>query len=249
MRRYSFFALPLFLLFLLQACAPRPVFRMKPIEKRTSFYEGTEYVHRHKNNITFTISYDKHYGDKFAMDVEIDNNTDSVLRVSPGQFWYNAYQYYNGKRDPRDSNLVIGEHRAMNPEHVILKKDLKISKSHAHQQTSALLYGIGQVLTVTAGAVTDSTNWQRQQTIESLQDNTVNYEISKRNRSLRRQSLRDQQRFWRRNTIRKTDLYPGEYIEGLVFFKNNPHARGYMFHYKIGGTRFRVFFTQKEFNP
>jgi hypothetical protein len=222
---------------------------MNPVEPHTSFYEGTEYVHRQKNGIELIISYDRHYNEKFAMNVEIDNNTDSVLRVSPAQFWCEAYQYYNGKHNPADSNLVIGEHRAINPEHIILKKDLAISKSHAHQQTSNLLYGIGQALTLAGGIVADSTNWQRRKTGEILQNNAANHEINKQNRYIRRQSLRDQRRFWQINTLRTTDLYPDEYIEGLVFFKNDPHARGYMFHYKIGRTHFRVFFTQQKYKP
>jgi hypothetical protein len=204
MRRYSFLIIPLFLLFLLQACAPRPVFRMKPIDSRATSYEGTEYVHRQKNGVELIISYDRHYGNKFAMDVEIDNNTDSALRISPEQFWYEAYQYYNGKRDPADSNLVIGKHRAVNPEHIILKKDLAISKSHARQKTNMLLYGIGQALTLAGGIAADSTNWQRQRTGEALQNNAVNHEINNQNRYLRRQNLRDQRRFWQRNTLRTT---------------------------------------------
>lgn len=249
MRRYSLFLLLPALFFLLQSCAPAPVFRMNPATKQTTFYEGTEYVHKFKNGIEFTLSYDRHYGDQFAMEVEIVNHTDSALRIKPSQFWYDAYKYYNGLADPADSNLIIAKRRAVSPEKEILKKDLAISRSHAHQKTSNLLYGIGEALTLTAGIISDSTYYQQAQTTSTMHNIAANHAVGTRNRAFDRQSLKDQRRSWQLNTIRTTDLLPDEYIRGLVFFKNDPDARGYMFHYKIGSIQFRAFFIQKKFKP
>src|SRR5699024_1943998 len=117
---------PLALFLLLQSCAPAPVFRMKPEARHTTFFEGTEYVHLEKGGIEFTISYSRHYGNQFAMDVEIVNHTDSTLRIEPAQFWYDAFKY--SKKS--DDSLFFAEKRAINPEKEILAKDLAISKSN-----------------------------------------------------------------------------------------------------------------------
>jgi len=247
MRRLNYI-LGFLLLVIVQACAPRPVFRMTPRAKHTTFVEGTEYVHRQRNGIKLTIAYYRHFSKLFAMDVTIENNTDSVLRVDPTQFSYDAFNYYRGPI-PGDSAKVIASRRAKNPESEILKKDLAISRSVAHQKTSNLLYGIGQALTVAGGAITDSTQVQQNQTAQDLQTNALNHEIGSRNRALKRQSLRTQRRIWQMKTIRKTDLFPGDFIQGYVFFRNEKDASGYMFHYDVAHAHFKVFFTQQKYHP
>lgn len=82
----------IFIPFLLQACAPKPVFRMSPMKENTTFNQGTEYVHLQQGGIELTIPYYKHLSDKFVMHVEIANETDSVLRVDPTAFSYKAYK-------------------------------------------------------------------------------------------------------------------------------------------------------------
>src|SRR5699024_7693017 len=86
----------------------------------------------------------------------------------PAQFWYDAFKY--SKKS--DDSLFFAEKRAINPEKEILAKDLAISKSNAHQKTSDLLYGIGQVLTL-AGSFTDSTEAQHLETEVNLQNNAA----------------------------------------------------------------------------
>lgn len=75
--------LSLSLVLFLQACSPRPVFRMTPEAQNTTFNQGTEYVHLQEDGIELTMSYYRHLRGRFVMDVEIVNTTDSVIRVDP----------------------------------------------------------------------------------------------------------------------------------------------------------------------
>lgn len=237
--------LSLSLMIFLQACSPRPVFRMTPQAKNTTFNQGTEYVHLQEGGIELTMSYYRHLGDRFVMDVEIVNTTDSVLRVDPLQFSYEAYKAMSANF-PRESDPIFATRKAINPEQELIRKDMAISRSIASQKTSTVLYAIGQAASV-GQSIMEENPEEREELSEQRQENAINHEINQQNREIHRQNLRDQREVWELKALRKTDLFPNEYIRGYLFFKNESDALGYVIRFNIRQNIFEIFYRQQKY--
>lgn len=238
-------ALPVFILIVFQACAPRPVYRMEPQAENTTFNQGTAYVHLQQGDIELTMSYYRHLGDRFVMDVEIVNTSDSVIRIDPLQFSYEAYKNMSANH-PQPSDPVLASRKAVDPEKELLRKDMAISRSIANQKTSTIFYAIGQAAYIGA-SVTADTEEEREEIEEDSEKSYYRHRAQQRDRELTREGLRDQRRVWELETLRKTDLFPDEYIRGYVFFKNEPDARAYMIRYAVNKLIFEIFYRQQKY--
>ena len=238
--------LPFLLLsFFVVSCAPRPVFRMSPAAENTTFNQGIEYVNFSEGGVDLSISYYQHMGDKFVMDVEIANNTDSVMRIRPDQFSYRAYEIMNAKIQDK-SDYVIATRRAVSPEEELIRKDMEIAQSVANQKTSTLLFAIGQTASI-AQSVMEENPEKREELSEERQESYIAQEVSHHRRERHRAALRDQREVWELEAIRTTDLFPGEYIRGFVFFKNEPDAKGYTITFKKQTLSFSAFYRQQKY--
>jgi hypothetical protein len=71
--------------------------------------------------------------------------------------------------------------------------------------------------------------------------------VSHHRRERHRAALRDQREVWELEAIRTTDLFPGEYIRGFVFFKNEPDAKGYTITFKKQTLSFSAFYRQQKY--
>ena len=243
-KRVLFFS-ALLIPFLLASCSPRPVYRMTPQEESTTFNQGTEYVHLQKNDIELTISYYRHLDGRFVMDVEIVNQTDSVLRVDPTQFSYEAFRDMSGNT-PRQSDKPIASRRAIDPERELLHKDLKIAQSEADQKTATLVQAIDQTVYIGASIAAD-TEQKQEELEEDKERNHYRYQVNQYKHELEQQGLRDQRAVWELEALRKTDLFPGEYIRGYIFFENEPDAFAYFINFSSPKAVFEVFYRQWKY--
>ena len=77
---------------LIQACSPEPVYRLQAQtnDETTFYYQGKEYIHLSQDSIDVIISYFEHTSSMFAVDVEIINNSDRIIRISPDSFSYKS---------------------------------------------------------------------------------------------------------------------------------------------------------------
>ncbi|MCW9707592.1 hypothetical protein [Fodinibius salsisoli] len=228
---------------LLASCSPRPVFRMHPQAEQTSFEQGTEYVQIERNGVILTMSYYRHLSDQFVMDVEVVNETDSLLRVDPTQFSYDALKYISQDT----SNLpLISSRRAINPELQLLEKDLQIAQTEANQRTGDLLHAIGQTASIVNYATADSQE-EREDISQRSEEASINHEINRQRRAFYKSGLRDQREVWEIDALRKTDLFPGEYVRGYLFFKNEPDARAYIFYFDSAQALIELRYLQKRY--
>lgn len=227
------------------SCSPEPIFRLQPQADNTTFDRGVEYVHFEENGVALTISYYQHVGNQFIMDVEIANETDSLLWVSPQQFSYKAYEQVIGEK-PDSSAEAMASRRAINPEQELLKTDMRLSEQEAAQRTDALIHTIGQVASVAASVAADTPE-EREQLREDRRENYVRHEIRQDQREFKKHALRDMRKVWELDALRKTDLFPGEYIRGYLFFENTPDAQGYTIRYDSEKASFDLFFFQWKY--
>lgn len=179
------------------------------------------------------------------MDVEIANETDSLLRVDPMDFSYKAYRDVQSNQ-PAPFAKTIASNRAIDPEQQMLHLDMAIAEKRADQRTSNVLYAIGQTASIAAEVVADNPK-QQEEIDEEQHESYVQHKINQRQRQLAAASLRDRRSVWELDALRKTDLYPGEYIRGYLFFENIPEARGYTIRYANRGASFKLFYLQWKY--
>jgi hypothetical protein len=181
------------------------------------------------------------------MDVEIANNTDSVMRIRPDQFSYEAYENM-GDNFSHKSDAVISRRRAISPERELIRKDMEIAQSKANQRTSTLLFAIGQTASI-ANSVMEEDPEKREELSENRQESYIAHKVGQQRRKHQRAALRDKREVWELEALRTTDLFPGEFIRGYVFFKNEPDAREYLIKYEIAKTNFKIFYRQIKYEP
>lgn len=175
MNRLAIYLTGLAMLFI--SCSPRPVFRLAPETQQTTFDHGMEYVHLRENGVRLTMSYYRHLSDQFIMDVEISNETDSLLRVDPVQFSYDAFENLTG-RVPDTSADILASRKAINPEEKLLKTDIKISQEEAEQQTDDLFFALDQTASIVGSLVADTPE-KREELRKDRHVNYVEHEIDK----------------------------------------------------------------------
>lgn len=233
-------------LWLLQACSPEPVYRLKAEaeEKKTSYYQGVEYVHLQQDSVFLTVSYYEHTPSLFALEVEVENRGDRIIRVSPDSMMYRSY----GKPTPEQPGRLLTTRYAKSPERKILNLDLALSQQKANRQTDEFLFYTMQGLTLASGIAADNPE-EREEASEQLTENAIEQEIDRAHYRYNRSSLRETREFWKAKTLRITDLWPGDYVRGLVYFKTDPDAKLYHFILKVENQTYDIWFRQHKFEP
>lgn len=230
----------------IQACSPEPVYRLKAEadNDQTSYYQGVEYIHMQKDSVQLTVGYYEHTSNLFALEVEVINNSDRIVRVTPDSF---KYESYIGEQ-PENPGKLLTVNTAKDPEQKILNIDMELSRQKASQQSDEFLYYTLQGLTLASTVATD-TKEEREEAEKDLVDNEVHQQIDREEYRYNRSSLRQSRQFWEDEVLRITDLWPNESIRGLVYFKTDPEASLYNIVMKIEELHFKTWFLQQEYKP
>lgn len=230
----------------IQACSPEPVYRLKAEadNDQTSYYQGVEYIHMQKDSVQLTVGYYEHTSNLFALEVEVINNSDRIIRVAPDSF---KYESYVGEQ-PENPGKLLTVNTAKDPEQKILNIDMELSRQEVRQKGDEFLFYTLQGLTV-ASAVAADTKEEREEAGEDLAENAVHQQIDRAEYRYDRSSLRQSRQFWEGEVLRITDLWPNESIRGLVYFKTDPEARLYNIVMKIEELHFNTWFLQQKYQP
>ena len=231
---------------MLQACSPEPVYRLKAEadDKETSYYQGIEYINLEKDSVFVTVSYYEHTSTMFALEVEVLNKSNRIVRVAPDSL---GYKSFDGRRPTKPGQLLTFE-QAKSPEQKLLQLDLALSQQKANQKTDEFFYLTMQGLTIADG-ITAETEQQREEAGEDLAENAANQQIDRAEYRYNRSSLRSTREYWKAKTLRITDLWPGESVRGLVYFKTDPDARLYHILMHLDELNFDTWFRQKKYQP
>ena len=73
---------------ILFSCTTTSVMKIRPVEQESIMDGGKEIVKQEKDSIKVVVSYDGRYRQYAVFDVEVFNNTDQPLNVSPKDFTY-----------------------------------------------------------------------------------------------------------------------------------------------------------------
>jgi len=232
-------------LFLLQACSPEPVYRLKSEadKNQTSYYQGVEYIHLEKDSVFVTISYFEHTSDMFALEVEVANESDRIIRVAPDSMAYKAYLGSN----PENPTQFLNLEQAKDPEQKILNLDLALSQQKANQKTDELLFYTLQGVTLASGIAAETPE-ESEEAGKQMAENAVNQQADRAEYRYRRSSLRGSKKFWKTDALRITDLWPGESVSGLVYFDTEADAELYNILIRVEDLQFETWFRQHQFD-
>jgi hypothetical protein len=233
-------------LLVIQACSPKPVYRLKAEadKDQTSYYQGVEYIHMQKDSVQLTVSYYEHTSTLFALEVEVINNSDRIIQVTPDSFKYESY----ARERPENPGKLLTINTAKDPEQKILDIDMELSRQKARQRSDEIFYYTLQGLTL-ASTVTADTKEKQEKTEEDLVDNALQQEMDRNRHRYNRSSLRQNREFWEAEVLRITDLWPNESIRGLVYFKTDAEARLYNIMMNIEDLHFNTWFLQQKYDP
>lgn len=189
------------------------------------------------------------------MDLEIFNYSEEVIRFDPGDVTYVAYSIDLIRTDKSDNYSRIrraeAEGSAINPETTMLNIDLRESREEANERTGMLLDGISTGLNLasdiaSAGKLTQSEIRER----EGERAADAIHRAERREMYYRTiSSLNSQRQYWENETIRTTDIYPGESLAGEVSLPLAAKAEEIEIRVNAGGEEHTFLYRQKRIEP
>lgn len=248
------------IIFVITSCAPDPVFRLQTHEDYDNsdniiMYKGMEYLVSDLDNSGVILAYYRHIDGRVVMDLEVFNYSDEIVRFNPGDLSYAAYSL-DFERDEKSDDAswirnLVAEGRAIDPETTMLKIDLNESREEAGERTGMLLDGISAGLNLAsdisnAGKLTQGEIRERdaQRTRDAI------YRAERRDRYYRTiSSLNSQRQYWENETIRTTDIYPGESLAGEISFPMAGKAREIELTVTIDNEKHTFLYQQKRIDP
>jgi hypothetical protein len=202
----------------LNGCVQRPVYKLESMEEK-EFYMGREISTKENDSTKISVEVDNYNRGQVMFYVQIENKSNNKIFVEPAEFYVDVIS-----QDLNSIDTLYPRYYAADPEKEINKinHDMESRKSsHAFLTgANAVLAFINVASDLTnkkdkhkADHVSDDINvWANNQTDENIDyDNTVSNLDSKRD-------------YWKNQALRKTDLYPGEQIGGIVEVSTNPKA-------------------------
>lgn len=229
------------------ACSPEPVFRLTHETGPTTFHMGVEYKSVEKEGIVVTMAYYRHMDDLFALDIEVFNKREHPVRVDPGRFGYTAYANHAKK----GFSEVLTHRPALDPEVELLEIDKGISRHYASEKTNTALFLTLAGVAVAASVIASDADHGGDDGDDYEYDDYiyVDYGVHNHEYSNKVMNLEQRRDVWELETLRITDLQPGEYIRGLVFFTSKPDAAGYKIELPIENAVLESWYVQHKIKP
>jgi hypothetical protein len=209
--------IPFLSIFIIVSCtAPQDIIKVTSLEKNVDWLWGKQVVTKEINGLTIALKFEKTHKRFMVFDVEILNNDNSRITISPTDF----------KMKPIvDSGLYHYANSTLDPEELLLALDKKISRNKAAQSNAEMT---SLILNTTAAAAdiamtmskndTPEKSKQRDESREELSYSTqsnIDYKYAKGN------ELQQQRSYYANALLRKTTLYKGESIRGYIYFPKN----------------------------
>lgn len=231
MKRIKSIVLILLVVMGVSACAPEPVLRLQSMANQSTWYQGTEYIHSTADDITVTVAYIRHVDDYVVFDVEVANYSDHAVRVNPAQFSFQAFKH-SGATHPMAAGYAI------DPEQKLIQIDRSIAQEKANQKTMALLAVVGTGAMIVEEVTDDEEDSYHDETNEAaaMQMLAIGTAVGADQAQREVITLNSRRERWTVETLRKTDLFPDEYIRGKVFYPIAEDATVFYIKIKVGGT-------------
>lgn len=211
------------LLLLLSACAS-PVWRLQPVSDQIRWDQGNALVTQTHDGLTATMHYIRHNGYSMVLDLELVNESGESLFIDP-----KAIHAYTLTSHPESITSKIGNtFFATDPE----QRLIEIEKTMSRETNS---YAAGLIL----NAAVDLTSTEHERISNSIDRQTASADFDQR-----LASLDAQHNAWRNMALRKTDLGPGQVVNGFIQIPFDPTSSFYRVVVPFGDQPFEFVFRQ-----
>lgn len=228
---------------LLLSCSvtPSPVLRLSAVADETQgdvhYDQGLEIHRLQGERLRLYLGYLESSGGLFAFDVEVVNEGEDELLVSPEQF---RVVDLDGER-----NALAGERVAVDPEERLLELDKMRSRSAARQVED----GQRRALTAVVDAFGDAArigdgrsdeDWARwhsrnvERNVEEMNDRSRHAEQSS--------AIGAERLVWSQRALRRTTVPPGHAVAGTVFVQARPGAEHLLLSFEPDGERLQLLY-------
>lgn len=223
MKKYNYLSVAVFGLFIfLQSCSPKVFTRMEPLKTdNITWRDGRQISTLTDGSVYVSVNYEKEADEKYYYFVEVMNNTEGNLLVSPESIWYTICNNQN-------NNLVIAPDfnqriYSIDPEKQIIKYEKDKRQAEADSKSASVVNAVGSAIAAAAILSSDDkgedSGYRKAFGVGAVTHNYIAGEAANSdNLRYTQDVINDYQAFWERHTLRKTTLRPGERISGYVVF-------------------------------
>lgn len=202
---------------------------MRPIEQEIMVDGGKEIVKQEKEGVKVVASYDGRFQQYAVFDVEVFNNTDQSLTVSPKDFTFSPLDENRQNLHSQDGQYIYS-YIGVEPtekinyvQHEMARQNAKIKR--ARIVNTVLILGGIFALIASSGRHSEGV-WRTAQVAETIvQVAQVKRVIDHANYYSRMDALNREGRVWSQENFRTTTLAPHTSMRGGVFLETNSRAK------------------------
>ena len=236
-------------LFLVFACAscvsPYSISKMKPVASETTWLWGREFASQTINGVTVRVSYENNDRKTGIFNVEIENNSDQDVLISPEKFQVNLI----GGTLPKN---FVRLQTARDPESIFLHLEKQFARQQADETNTAILNAtsfVTETATNVASLAVKETAEEKYQRHAAQNEADYNRQIDNYNLEVSRLNLNQQKQYYYNTLLRKTTLPPNSIINGQVHFPRQTKATQYEIIIPVGEQLLKFPFDHSVVTP
>lgn len=213
----------IFMLIVLAGCSSQKLFSIDPAEEGIDYQEGNKIAVFEDSLFASTINFEHQYGDQLVFFTYFENNSDSAVIVDPGEFYYQLYKNSNDI----DTNRLLIKRTAFDPELQIDAMNTGMRDAENEKAALTFLNCLVGTASVVAAVATDDEDDECDESfsvVDAIGSTIENQTAIEESYDYEMADLFAQREFWKNEVLRKTTLYPGERIGGLVHFPLHEEA-------------------------
>lgn len=230
------------------SCSTMSVMRLRPIDQESVWDGGKQIVKQEKEGVKVVASYDGRFEKYMVFDVEVFNNTNQPLTLSPKDFTFIPL-------DENKQNLVsedgkyIYSYQGIEPQqqinyvqHEMANQETKIKRARV---VNTILFVGGIVALIAGSSGRSESAWRTAQLGETVvQVAQVKRIIDHGNYYSKMDKLNREGRVWSQENFRTSTLLPGQSLRGGVFLESNYRAKFVQLTYKTQNEPVSFLFEQ-----
>ena len=209
----------LILITFLTGCASQKYFNLQSLDENKNIRNGLQIVVMEDSTLASTINFEGQYNDHIVFYTYFENNSEDTLLVDPGKF---EYEYFNFGTNIKVTEPVSRQ-KAYDPElQINVMNKALITNEEEKSALTFLNCLVGTASVIVSVATDDDDECDDDETAYNIADavvGTVANQIAiESSYSEAQQAALEEREFWKNEVLRKTNLYPGDKIGGLVHF-------------------------------
>ena len=211
------------------SCVSTNVMRMRPVEQESLIDGGKEIVKQENDGVKIVASYDGRFQQYAVFDVEVFNNTDQPLTVSPKDFSFLPLDENRQNLRSVDGQYMSG-YQGVEPTEKINYVQSEMAKQNAKIKRARIVNTVlivGGIFALIASSGRHSEGaWRTARVAETVvQVAQVKRVIDHTNYYSRMDALNREGQIWSQENFRTTTLAPHTSIRGGVFLETTSRAK------------------------